>query len=148
MTRSSSVFLVVEDEPADVEFLEHAFVAAGRGDRIFIAPNGEEAVAYLTGQGEKADRGCFPLPDVIITDLKMPHMNGVELLRWLQGQERWRAVPRLVLTSSTARSDIAMAYSLGAAAYFVKPVDIRELRVLAKAISDFWIHAVCPHHPE
>lgn len=146
MSKPFTVFLVVEDEPADAEFLQNAFDAVGRGDRILTAANGEEAVAYLTGQGEKADRSRFPLPDVIVTDLKMPHMNGLEFLRWLRGSEQWQNIPRLVLTSSTAPSDVATAYSLGASAFFVKPVDLHALRALAKAMSDFWIHAISPHH--
>ena len=146
MSQSPTVFLIVEDEPADAEFIQHAFGATGRADRILLAANGEEAVAHLTGKAEKADRSRFPLPDVIITDLKMPHMNGLELLRWLQTQDAFRNIPRVVLTSSTAPSDIATAYSLGASAFFVKPVDLHELRALAKAMSDFWSRAISPHH--
>lgn len=147
MSKPFTVFLIVEDEPSDAEFLQHAFGAVGRSDRILTAANGEEAVAHLNGTGEKADRSRFPLPDVIITDLKMPHMNGLELLRWVQTQERFRNIPRVVLTSSTASVDVATAYSLGASAYFVKPVDLRELRALAKAMSEFWALAISPHHP-
>jgi CheY-like chemotaxis protein len=144
MTRSFTVFLVVEDEPADAEFLQHAFAQAGANDRVYVAANGEEAVAYLNGVGERSDRARYPLPHVIITDLKMPHMNGLELLRWLQAHETWRNVPRVVLTSSTAPSDVDASYSAGAAAYLVKPVGIQELRTLAKAMSDFWKHALSP----
>lgn len=147
MTRPCTVFLVVEDEPADAEFLQHAFSATGRPDRVFTVPNGEGAVAYLTGKDDKGDRSRFPLPHVIITDLKMPHMNGLELLRWLQAEAAFRNIPRVVLTSSTATSDIATAYALGASAFFVKPVDIRELRALAKAMSDFWVYAISPPQP-
>ena len=146
MSLPPTVFLVVEDEPADAEFIQYAFGAAGRADRVFLAANGEEAVAHLIGRGDKVDRSRFPLPDVIITDLKMPHMNGLELLRWLQAQDAFRNIPRVVLTSSTAPSDITTAYSLGASSFFVKPVDLHELRVLAKAMSDFWSRAISPHH--
>jgi CheY-like chemotaxis protein len=144
MSRSSTVFLVVEDEAADAEFLQYAFHAAGRKDRVQIVTNGEEAVSYLTGTGEHADRSRYPFPDVIVTDLKMPHMNGLELLHWLHTSETWHHLPKVVLTSSTAHSDVAAAYALGAAAYLVKPVDIHELRAIAKAMSDFWKHAVNP----
>jgi CheY-like chemotaxis protein len=147
MNRPSTVFLVVEDEPTDAEFLQHAFARAGGDDRIVVVGNGEEAVAYLTGQGY-GDRERFPLPHVIITDLKMPHMNGLELLRWLNADEMWRQLPRIVLTSSTASSDVATAYACGAAAYLVKPVDIHELRTMAKAISEFWRHALRPVLPD
>jgi len=144
MSRLSTVFLVVEDEPSDAEFLQRAFDAAGGKDRVHVVTNGEEAVAYLEGAGERADRSRFPVPDVIITDLKMPHMNGLELLQWLHASDTWRNTPKVVLTSSTAQSDVTTAYTLGAAAYLVKPVSIHELRAIAKAMSDFWKHAVKP----
>jgi CheY-like chemotaxis protein len=147
MSRSSTVFLLVEDEPSDAEFLQYAFAAAGRKDRMQVVANGEEAVRYLSGTGEHGDRTRYPVPDVIITDLKMPHMNGLEFLRWLQASESWRSVPKVVLTSSTAHSDVTAAHALGAAAYLVKPVDIHELRAMAKALSDFWRHAVIPPRP-
>lgn len=143
MSTSSTIFLVVEDEPADAEFLQNAFAAAGN-DRVEVVTNGEEAVAYLEGRGEHADRSRHPVPDVLITDLKMPHMNGLELLRWLHTSETWRHLPKVVLTSSTAQADVSTAYGLGAAAYLVKPVTIHELRVMAKVMSDFWKHAVKP----
>jgi len=143
MNRPPTVFLVVEDEPSDAEFLQNAFLRAGGGDRVYTVENGQEAVAYLTNQSHH-DRERYPIPDVIITDLKMPHMNGLELLRWLNADETWRRIPRIVLTSSTASSDVATAYALGAAAFLVKPVEIHELRTMAKAISDFWRHALRP----
>jgi len=146
MNRPSTVFLIVEDEPSDAEFLQHAFARVGGGDSIYTVGNGLEAVAYLSGEGV-TDRERFPLPDVIITDLKMPHMNGLELLQWLHTHETWRRVPRIVLTSSAASSDVATAYAWGAAAYLVKPVDIHELRTMAKAMSDFWRHALRPVFP-
>ena len=146
MNRPTTIFLIVEDEPSDAEFLQHAFARAGGGDSIYTVGNGLEAVAYLSGESFN-DRERFPLPDVIITDLKMPHMNGLELLHWLHTHETWRRVPRVVLTSSTAGSDVASAYACGAAAYLVKPVDIHELRAMAKAMSDFWRRAVRPVFP-
>ena len=146
MNRPPTVFLLVEDEPTDAEFLQLAFARAGGGDRVFTVGNGQEAVAYLTGESHK-DRNEFPLPDVVITDLKMPHMNGLELLEWLHTHEIWRRVPRIVLTSSTANSDVATAYAFGAAAYLVKPVEVRELRAMAKAMSDFWRYALRPVFP-
>lgn len=143
MNRPPTVFLLVEDEPTDAEFLQLAFSRAGGGDRVYTVANGQEAVTYLTGECHR-DRAQFPVPDVIITDLKMPHMNGLELLEWLHNHETWRRVPRIVLTSSTANSDVATAYAFGAAAYLVKPVEVRELRAMAKAMSDFWRYALRP----
>jgi CheY-like chemotaxis protein len=146
VNRPSTVFLVVEDEPSDAEFLLNAFLRAGGGDRVYTVENGQAAVAYLTNQSH-SDPERYPIPDVIITDLKTPHMNGLELLEWLHGHEIWRRIPRIVLTSSTAGSDVATAYAFGAAAFLVKPVEIHELRAMAKAISDFWRHSLRPIIP-
>ncbi len=135
---TGTTFLVVEDDENDAEFLRTAFRRAGPDDRLQIVRNGEEAVRYLSGAGEFANRSLHPTPDVVITDLKMPHMNGLELLRLMQADTKWRQVPRVVLTSSTAPADVSAAFDLGAAAYLIKPVALQELNTMAKAISDFW----------
>jgi CheY-like chemotaxis protein len=144
MKKGTGTILIVEDEPHDVEFLERAFKHAGIVNPLQFVTNGEQAVAYLTGAGEYADRARFPYPRVIITDLKMPQMGGLELLRWLQANPKYRVMPIIVLTSSTSQADVDTAFAHGAAAYFVKPVGVKELDQIAKAIWDYWRLSLMP----
>jgi CheY-like chemotaxis protein len=129
---------MVEDQDHDVEFIQRAFKRAGVDNPVKHVPNGEEAIAYLTGLGRYADRTAYPRPRVIITDLKMPRMGGIELLQWLHAHPQSSVVPTIVLTSSELPSDIALAYQNGAAGYFVKPESLSDLERLMRIIAEYW----------
>jgi CheY-like chemotaxis protein len=144
MTFSTQTILIVEDEPADVEFLRRAFAKAYIPNPVHSVANGEEAIAYLKGQGRYADRKAFPFPRVVITDLKMPQMDGLQLLRWIQLNPAFGVVPTIVLTSSTSQADVDAAFHAGASAYFVKPVDFKELEQIARIITDYWKTSLLP----
>ncbi len=101
-------------------------------------------MAYLSGAGKFADRARFPYPAVMITDLKMPQMGGLELLHCRQGHPQYRIVPTIVLTSSTSGADVLDAYMRGVSGYFVKPVRFGELEEIAKAIAEYWKRAITP----
>jgi CheY-like chemotaxis protein len=103
-----------------------------------IVEDGEEAVKYLSGHEEYADRSWFPLPNIIITDLKMPRMDGFELLRWLRAHPGCSAIPAIVMSSSGRPEDVIKAYNLGANCYFVKPSGLDELVTMIKIIFGFW----------
>lgn len=148
MKTPSDTLLIVDDEPADVEFLQRAFAKAGLRDSVRSVSNGEEAVAYLQGEGAFQDRAQFPLPRVIITDLKMPQMDGFQLLHWVHVSPRFRIVPIIVMTSSTSQSDVNAAFASGAGAYIVKPVEMKELERIARVITEYWSLSLLPSVPD
>ena len=134
----AKVVLYVEDEENDVLLFQHAMAKAGHLGPIQVATDGQKAIDYLEGAGNFANRDDFPLPCLVLLDLKLPHVPGLEVLKWIR-QEGALAIPVVILTSSENDDDIAAAYELGANAYLVKPSDIRQLAEIAKAIKDFWL---------
>lgn len=144
MNTSTGTILLVEDEEHDVEFIKRAFSRVGVSNPIHAVRNGEEAVEYLSGAGKYADRQTHPFPRVMITDVKMPQMSGLELLKWIQDNPRYRVVPTIVLTSSTQPEDVQLAFERGASGYMVKPVDFAELETVARAISEYWRLSLIP----
>ena len=130
--------LQVEDDPNDVFFLQKAMKKAGVANPIQVARDGRQAIDYLQGDGKFADRVKFPLPCLVLLDLKLPYVMGLDVLRWI----RQRAAPAtvvLLLTASGEDADIAAAYRLGANGFLVKPSEAGQLEVMAKAIKDFWL---------
>lgn len=120
MSEKRSVFLVVEDNEDDAFFMQRAFKDAGMANPLHIVTNGEEAIDYLAGRESYEDREKFPLPDMVFLDLKMPGLNGFEVLAWIR-QERKLTVPVAVLTSSPEEIDYRRARELGADCYLLKP---------------------------
>jgi CheY-like chemotaxis protein len=129
--------LLVEDDPNDRMIVELAFERTAPNIRLRMAADGEEAVAYLQGAGAYADRGVYPLPEVILLDLKLPRKSGLEVLEWIREQPDLRPIPVLVLSSSQERGDIDLAYALGANSYLVKQVDIAAVRELVRGIATY-----------
>ncbi|MDB6034951.1 MAG: response regulator with CheY-like receiver domain and winged-helix DNA-binding domain [Verrucomicrobiales bacterium] len=120
MSDKRSVFLLAEDNEDDVFFMQRAFRDAGLGNLLFVVTNGEEAVDYLAGREAFSDRNKYPLPDMVFLDLKMPGLNGFEVLSWVR-QEGKLTMPVAVLTSSPEEIDLQRARSLGADCYLLKP---------------------------
>src|SRR4051812_5614996 len=120
MSYKQSVFLLAEDNEDDVFFMQRAFRDAGMQNLLFVVTNGEEAVDYLAGREAFSDRQKYPLPDMVFLDLKMPGMNGFEVLSWLR-KEGKMTVPVAVLTSSPEEIDYRRARELGADCYLLKP---------------------------
>jgi CheY-like chemotaxis protein len=135
---SDAVILVVEDQVADVMVILRAFNEAKLSDRVFVVNNGEEAMQYLSGQGVYADRKRFPLPNLILLDLKMPKIGGFEVLRWLQTRPDLGGITTVVLTLSSELKDVNEAYQLGASSFMVKPDDFSNVSAMAKMLKDFW----------
>ncbi len=144
MNSPRRTILIVEDEAHDVELIQLALERAGIDAPVFAASNGEDAIAYLSGTPPYSDRGAHPLPSMIITDLKMPQMGGLELLRWLREHPRFRALPTIVLTSSSAPKDVSLAFELGARGYMVKPVSLTQLEKTLRTVAIYWQLSLLP----
>ena len=136
MKRSTQSILVVEDDPNDRVLLELAFSRIGVGDPVQIVSSGAEALAYLRGEGIYRDRTRFPYPSFLITDLKMPGVDGFAILADLRANPDRSITPSIVLSASSDPDDIRLAYSLGANSYLVKPVELDELFRLLKLTYD------------
>jgi len=135
------VILLVEDRPDDVVLVKRAMAAAHIPNPLRVVTNGEEALAYLDGFGQYADRTQYPMPDMILLDLKMPKMDGFEVLRAVRNQPNLRAIRIIVLTSSQDIFDIQKAYALGAASFLVKPLDFEDYSSMMRTLSSFWFYA-------
>jgi CheY-like chemotaxis protein len=136
--------LLVDDSEDDHALMRFAFKKAGIRNPVRELYSGEEAIAYLSGEGQYAARERFPLPCLIITDLKMPGVDGFELLEWLSKQHEFVRVPKLVLTASGHEGDEKRARELGACAYFVKPSQLNNLVKTVIEMNEDWITAHCP----
>jgi CheY-like chemotaxis protein len=130
--------LLVDDDENDVLLTRMAFEKIGLPNRIHWARDGVEAVAYLNGEGIYTDRHLYPFPEVLIVDLKMPRMTGLELLAWLRDHPEYRVIPTIILTSSRLDADIEKAYNLGANTYMLKPASLDDLAKMVKAVHNYW----------
>jgi len=131
--------LLVEDNRMDVELLLDAFRQARLGNKIHIACNGQEALDYLFGHDEYADRDTYPLPDLILLDLKLPGIDGHEVLRRVKGTPGLKRLPIVILTSSKEEGDRAISYDNGANSYLVKPVSLDGFLEVTRQITDYWL---------
>jgi len=131
--------LLVEDDENDVFFLKRAMKLAGMAHSVQVAPDGREAMHYLSGAGQWSDRARFPLPDLVLLDLKLPHVMGLDVLKWIREQYELRMIVVLILTSSKMPDDIHKAYSLGANSYLVKPSEPQELIEIVRHIKQYWL---------
>ena len=131
--------LHIEDDSNDVLLLQHACRKAGGRFVLQTVSDGDEAISYLSGMDKFADRHSHPLPRLVLLDLKMPRVNGFEVLAWLRKNQDFKCVPVVVLTSSNHEADVRRAYELGANSYLVKPVGFDALVELLKAIEHYWL---------
>jgi CheY-like chemotaxis protein len=134
-----AVILLAEDREDEVLLIRHAFSRANIPNPLFVVRNGEEAISYLKGEGKYSNRAEYPLPDLFLLDLKMPRVNGFEVLTWVRQQPGLAALRILVLTSSDEIRDVNEAYSLGANSFLVKPHDFEDFTELSRIIQDFWL---------
>jgi CheY-like chemotaxis protein len=132
--------LHIEDDPNDSMLLKYACEKAHTGFELRVVRDGDEALAYLRGLDQFADREKYPLPDLILLDLKMPGLSGFDVLKWLREDEDLRGVPVIVLTSSNHEVDVQRAYALGANSYLVKPVGFDALVNVAVTIHGYWLN--------
>ena len=138
MITPASIFLV-EDNPMDVELIIDAFKEARLSNQIVVAKSGKEALEYLLGEAGFSDRNKYPLPDIILLDLKLPGIDGHEVLRRIKSTIKLKRLPVIILTSSKDEGDRAMSYDNGANSYLVKPVAFDEFLKVVKQVSDYWL---------
>jgi CheY-like chemotaxis protein len=135
--------LQVEDDSNDVFFFQHAMKKAGVTNPIQVVGDGQEAIDYLKGVGKFADRERFPLPSLVLLDLKLPYVMGLDVLKWIR-QEAGMGIVVLLLTASSNEEDIAAAYRLGANGFLVKPSDAEKFEDMVIAIPHFWMRHNTP----
>lgn len=139
--------LQVEDDPNDVLFLQKAMKKAGVANPIQVASDGQQAIDYLKGAGQFADRGKFPFPCLVLLDLKLPYVMGLDVLRWIRKQPG-TVLPVIMLSASAEEADIAASYHLGANGFLSKPSEASKLDDIVRAIKDFWLtHNTLPQEP-
>ena len=131
--------LLVEDNRMDVELTLDAFREVRLGHRVEVAGNGQQALDYLRGCGVYADRQRFPLPDLILLDLKMPGIDGFEVLRRVKAEPRLKRIPVVVLTSSMEEGDRALSYDSGANSYLLKPLYFEGFLGVVRTIQEYWL---------
>lgn len=144
MESAAPLILLVEDDVNDQTFIQRALKRSGVVNRVAVVNDGEEATMYLRGFDLYRDRTLHPLPQLIITDLKMPRMGGVELLRWMGQRPEFRVIPTIVLTSSSDQADINAAFAHGAKGYMIKPVHLSDLEKLVLTIANYWRASCVP----
>jgi CheY-like chemotaxis protein len=130
--------LQVEDVEDDITLMQLAVAEAQLDCPLISVRDGQEAIDYLSGAGEYAERQRYPLPRLILLDLKLPRVSGLEVLRWIRHESQVKSVVVLVMTSSTLQRDINQAYLAGANSFMTKPSGILELIDLLKALETFW----------
>jgi two-component system response regulator len=133
-----NTILQVEDDPNDVFLLQHAMKKVGVTNPTQIASDGQLAIDYLSGAGKFADREQFPVPGLVLLDLKLPYVMGLDVLRWIREQPNTAPVV-IILTASAEEEDVATAYRLGANAFLTKPSQAGKLQEIVRAIKDFWL---------
>lgn len=131
--------LLVEDNRMDIELTLDAFRERRLNNHIHVAPGGQEALDYLLGRGEHGDREASPLPDLILLDLKMPVIDGHEVLRQIKLTPQLKRIPVIILSSSREEGDRAMTYDNGANSYLVKPVSFEGFLDVVQQIDHYWL---------
>ncbi len=136
---SQGVILLAEDREDEVMLLRRAFAKANFLNPLQIVSNGEEAIAYLQGEGIYANRDEYPLPTLLLLDLKMPRKNGFEVMEWIREHPSLSSLRVVVLTSSDEIRDVNRAYQLGANSFLVKPVDFGSFVQVTQALKGYWL---------
>ena len=131
--------LLVEDSRMDVELTLDAFREARLANAVHVAPNGQAALDYLFGQGPYADRNAHPMPNLVLLDLKLPGIDGFQVLRTIKETPFLKRLPVVILTSSKEEGDRALSYDIGANSYLVKPVSFEGFLAVVREIEGYWL---------
>jgi len=136
---SNKAILLVEDDENDILLFERSARNASIQDALAIVRDGQEAIEYLSGHEQFADRARFPLPSLVLLDIKMPRKTGLDVLEWMSDKPHLRGMPVIMFSSSPRSDDVAQAYRLGASAFVVKPSSFERRNELVRVIKIFWL---------
>lgn len=136
---SQKTILLVEDNPSDADLTRRALTRGHIVNELILAEDGQEAMDYLRGEGAWAGRDVTDLPAVILLDLKLPKIPGLEVLRLIRQDSRLSRIPIVILTSSIEERDVCAAYDSGVNSYVRKPVDFKEFQVAIEQLGMFWL---------
>jgi len=136
---AESLVLLVEDREDDITLIRKAFERASVKNPMQVVRDGEKAIWYLAGTGEFSNRAEYPLPWLVLLDLKMPRVDGFEVLAWVRKQPGLKKLVVIVLTSSEYIHDVNRAYQLGANSFLVKPLEFEDAVQLSKLIEQYWL---------
>ncbi len=137
--QKNALILLVDDSHLDVELTLDAFKQANLSNRIEVANDGQHAIDYLLGNNRFSDRESYPLPDLILLDLKMPGIDGFDVLERVKSTPMVKRIPVIILTSSKEQGDRALSYDIGANSYLVKPVSFTGFVEVVKQIENYWL---------
>ena len=133
------VILLVEDNPSDIALTQRAFAKSHIANELVVAEDGQEALDYLFGSGAPADRKQRDLPTLVLLDLKLPRVDGLEVLRRVRADSRTSRLPVVILTTSNEEQDVAQGYDLGANSYIRKPVDFGQFIQAVENLGLYWL---------
>ena len=139
MGSGSKVILLVEDNPSDVGLARRALEKAHLANELVVAEDGQEALDYLFGSGRHAGRSANELPALMLLDLKLPKVSGLDVLHRVRGDARTRRLPVVILTSSKEEQDVASGYDLGVNSYIPKPVDFKHFQEVIERVGLYWL---------
>jgi CheY-like chemotaxis protein len=131
--------LLVEDNPDDVLLTQRALKKNNICNEVVVAQDGAEAVEYLFGMGSYEGRDLNTMPQLVLLDLDLPKINGLEVLRRIRSDERTKLLPTVILTSSEEQEDLVESYGLGANSYVRKPVDMDQFRAAVRELGMYWV---------
>jgi CheY-like chemotaxis protein len=139
VTQTAPSILLVDDDEDDIVLTRRAFERLRLGNPLQVVNDGEAAIRYMSGKAPYADRQKYPLPALILLDVKMPRKGGHEVLEWLKSEPKLKRIPVVMLTSSKDPSDVNKAYDLGVNSYLVKPLSFDGLNEIARTLNLYWI---------
>jgi two-component system response regulator len=139
MSTNSRAIVLVEDNPSDVGLTQRAFEKSRITNDLVVVEDGQEALDYLWGTGAHAGRDTSDLPALMLLDLKLPKVTGLEVLRRIRGDARTRRLPVVILTTSNEEQDIATGYDLGVNSYIRKPVDFKQFATALEQLGLYWL---------
>jgi two-component system, response regulator len=144
---SDKPILLVEDNPSDADLTRRALTKGHISNELVVAEDGQEALDYLRGEGAYAGRAVSETPAVVLLDLKLPKVSGLEVLRAIRADVRIRRVPVVILTSSKEEEDVGAGYDLGVNSYVRKPVDFKEFQPAIANLGLYWLILNEPNPP-